>query len=221
MRLSVYVPITTISPNHWPKNPHERNRAVQTAREFTHLAWVNAKNRAKWKPSLPCVVTMTRVSSGTLDDDNLRGALKPIRDQIAVELGLKLQARRKSKAAPVADDRDPRVTWIYGEQERPAAGEIQAGVRIEVEPGSYAAQVGALWGVQIYEDNLPDAVPDQATPEYLRKIGWLPREAQYRMANGSTILYHEEERDRSPEGGYRASCECVCCKAQREAGGNP
>lgn len=50
-------------------------------------------------PSLPCVVLMTRVGpSNGLDDDNLHGALKGVRDQIAAWLGI--------------DDRDKRVKWI-------------------------------------------------------------------------------------------------------------
>jgi hypothetical protein len=44
-------------------------------------------------------VHMKRVAPRKLDDDNLRGALKSIRDQIAHDLGL--------------DDRDPRIVWMY------------------------------------------------------------------------------------------------------------
>jgi hypothetical protein len=45
------------------------------------------------------VVTITRVSPRLLDDDNLRGALKAVRDGIADALGV--------------DDRDERVRWRY------------------------------------------------------------------------------------------------------------
>jgi hypothetical protein len=37
---------------------------------------------------LPCVITMTRLSAGTLDDDGLRSALKATRDGIADWLGV-------------------------------------------------------------------------------------------------------------------------------------
>ncbi len=54
--------------------------------------------------ALPAVVTLTRLApSSGLDDDNLRGALKSVRDGVADALGL--------------DDRDPRVSWRY-EQRR-------------------------------------------------------------------------------------------------------
>jgi hypothetical protein len=59
---------------------------------------------------LPLDVLLVRVAPRPLDDDNLSGALKGCRDQIADWLGLK-------------DDRDPRVRWLYGqavdEQKRP------------------------------------------------------------------------------------------------------
>jgi hypothetical protein len=64
---------------------------------------------------LPCEVTIVRISPGELDDDNLRGALKGVRDGIADRFGI--------------DDRDPRVTWVYA-QER-AKGYA---VRVELRP---------------------------------------------------------------------------------------
>ena len=72
--------------------------------------------------ALPCVVRLTRLSAGTLDDDNLRGALKAVRDGCADRLGI--------------DDRDPRVEWQYG-QER-AKGQKGA-VRVEILPAADGA----------------------------------------------------------------------------------
>jgi len=62
---------------------------------------------------LPFVVTMIRRSPGTLDDDNLRGSLKAIRDGIADKIGIK--------------DNDPRVSWRYG-QERSKTFSVLASV---------------------------------------------------------------------------------------------
>ena len=70
-----------------------------------------------WRPVGPLVVTMTRLSRGELDDDNLRGALKAVRDGIADALGL-------------ASDRDPRVRWEYGQGR--GSARMPFGVRIEV-----------------------------------------------------------------------------------------
>lgn len=65
---------------------------------------------------LPCVVTLTRVGPKPLDDDNLTGGFKALRDGIADRLGV--------------DDADPRVTWRY-DQVRGKAKEYAARVRIE------------------------------------------------------------------------------------------
>lgn len=63
----------------------------------------------------PLVVIITRIApSRGLDDDNLVGSAKHVRDQVAHELGI--------------DDRDKRVVWVVG-QER---GDW--GVRIRIEP---------------------------------------------------------------------------------------
>lgn len=66
---------------------------------------------------VPCVVTMTRLSPGELDDDNIRSALKGLRDGIADRLGVK--------------DNDKRVRWVY-EQAKCRRGEY--GVRVEITP---------------------------------------------------------------------------------------
>lgn len=65
---------------------------------------------------LPCVVTLTRIAPRALDDDNLRGALKAVRDGVADKLG--------------TDDRDPRIEWRYA-QARGKAREYA--VRIDLQ----------------------------------------------------------------------------------------
>lgn len=75
---------------------------------------------------VPCVVRMVRCSAGELDDDNLRGALKAVRDGIADKLGV--------------DDRDPRVRWKYG-QAKCKRGEF--GVWVEITAGDGPTEGGA------------------------------------------------------------------------------
>lgn len=53
-------------------------------------------------PPGPLVVTITRVGPRKLDDDNLQGACKYVRDQIADIVGV--------------DDGSPHYTWIYKQQ---------------------------------------------------------------------------------------------------------
>lgn len=104
------VPLRTVSGLNVREHHMARHRRVKAEREA--VAW---KLGAKRDVPLPAVVTLTRVApSRGLDDDNLRGALKGCRDQVAAWLGV--------------DDRDPLVQWNYG-QER---GEWS--VRVEVSP---------------------------------------------------------------------------------------
>jgi hypothetical protein len=74
---------------------------------------------------LPLVVTFTRLSAGELDDDNLRGAMKSVRDGMADALGLR-------------SDRDPRVRWEYAQGRGSKA--VPYGVRIEVRPREIEAE---------------------------------------------------------------------------------
>lgn len=68
------------------------------------------------RPALPVTVTLVRCSLGTCDDDNLAGAFKAIRDEVANWLGI--------------DDRDARVTWVVEQQKVKRDG---VGVVIRVE----------------------------------------------------------------------------------------
>lgn len=107
----VELPIKTVgglnAREHWRKRA-KRVRAERIAANFGI--------RSPKMPSLPVVVTMTRLSAGKLDDDNLQGACKAVRDGIADAYGI--------------PDNDPRITWRYN-QERCERGKF--GVRIEVE----------------------------------------------------------------------------------------
>jgi len=62
-------------------------------------------------------ITLTRIAPRSLDDDNLQGSQKAVRDQVAAELGL-------------FSDADPRLTWHYA-QARGQPKEYAVRVRIE------------------------------------------------------------------------------------------
>ena len=65
------------------------------------------------KHPLPCVVTLIRCGTRSLDGDNLQGSLKWVRDAVAARLGV--------------DDADPRVEWRYGQQRgRGGIGRIES-----------------------------------------------------------------------------------------------
>lgn len=111
---SVVLPLRTLGPN--GSHGHWRTLAARRKRERM-AGFAGAALVAGVEPTLPCAVTLTRLSAGELDGDNLQGALKGVRDGVADRLGV--------------DDRDPRVIWEYG-QEHCRRGEF--GVRIEIRP---------------------------------------------------------------------------------------
>ncbi len=98
--------------DHWAK----KARRVKNQR-FTAAAWT----RSHLTRPLPVIVTLVRVAPRALDDDNLRGALKAIRDGVADGLGV--------------DDRDPRVTWVYLQRRgAPGSYQVEIGIRAAAEP---------------------------------------------------------------------------------------
>ena len=89
---------------------HHMTRARRVKRERAAVGWAL---RTAARPALPCTVTMTRISpSAGLDDDNLVGSLKAVRDAVADWLGV--------------DDRDSLTVRYLCAQERGAWG-----VRVE------------------------------------------------------------------------------------------
>jgi hypothetical protein len=108
--MNTIVPVRTVSEanrrDHWAK----KAKRAKEQRLFTgaHLRlWCD-------KPALPCTIVLTRISSRALDDDNLRGALKAVRDSIAEWLG-------------VDDGPTGPITWEYAQERGKGFG-----VRIDV-----------------------------------------------------------------------------------------
>ena len=79
----------------WEKSKRTKHQRATT------IIVLNAKMGRRAIPEGPLDVTLERIApSDGLDDDNLRPALKAVRDGVADFLGLK-------------SDRDPRVAWHY------------------------------------------------------------------------------------------------------------
>ena len=101
MNLSAVIPVETPSlanlREHWAK---------RAERAKLHRSMAQWHMRVAGGPPgmfpLPVTVKLTRCSPRELDDDNLRSALKNCRDGVADWLGI--------------DDRDPRVSWDYGQE---------------------------------------------------------------------------------------------------------
>ena len=96
LRIATLLPIRTLS----EMNQGGRLRTKLKRKSEQKLVTVGLLNPFKPYLRLPATVRMTRQApSNGLDDDNLRSALKYVRDSIAYILGV--------------DDRDPRVRWEY------------------------------------------------------------------------------------------------------------
>ena len=126
--MTFLVPIRTVSELN--RREHWAARAKRTAANRDAVACA-LKVRAP--PPLPVSVRLTRIAPRALDSDNLAGALKATRDQVAVWLGLPIAKRR---GRPVADDRDPRVAWAVDQRR---AGPHSYGVEIEILQREVAA----------------------------------------------------------------------------------
>jgi hypothetical protein len=88
---------------------HWRTRARRVRAEREAVAWVL---RGWTPPALPCVIRLTRIApSNGLDDDNLAGAMKGVRDQVAQWLG-------------VDDKRSDVVTYVYAQDRGPWAVQV-------------------------------------------------------------------------------------------------
>lgn len=116
------VPIKTVSHGNGGNGSHGhwavKARRAKEHKEAAMLAATANLERAEMQ--FPCIVLLTRLSVGTLDDDNLRQSLKACRDGIAKALGV--------------DDKDvTRVRYQY-EQER--CKRAEAGVRVTIISGA-------------------------------------------------------------------------------------
>lgn len=113
LQLEFSMPVRVVSEantrDHWTKKFKRKQRQQLE----THVQWKRAARRGK--VPLPCVVRLTRIGSRRLDDDNLAGAFKACRDQIAREIGV--------------DDGDDRIKFEYAQE---AVGKRVYGVKVEV-----------------------------------------------------------------------------------------
>jgi hypothetical protein len=110
----IRVPLRITGPNGSHGHYHAAAAKRRTERSATRA--VLQVNHGTIPPALPLVVTITRLSAGTMDEDNLAAGCKSVRDGVSDWLGLK-------------SDRTPGLTWRYA-QERAPRGTYA--VRVEI-----------------------------------------------------------------------------------------
>lgn len=101
------IPLRTVSALNKREHWGARAARVRRERRATGLAALAVGfNKTVGKRLVeqgPLVVCLQRVARRSMDDDNLRGALKAVRDALAQILGI--------------DDADPRVSWAYSQRQ--------------------------------------------------------------------------------------------------------
>jgi hypothetical protein len=113
------IPIKTVSEmnarGHWAIRA-KRTKLHRTTAYAMLLSYGKAKDLYRIAAPVRFTITLTRLGGRTLDDDNLRSALKATRDGVADWLGI--------------DDGDKRLTWLYGQE--PKQRKMPPGVRVEI-----------------------------------------------------------------------------------------
>jgi len=98
-QLIVLIPVKTVSitnrREHWVVRAHR----TRHHRRIAAMVVGTAIKKRGTPIAFPLVIDMVRLASRRMDDDNLRAALKALRDGIADALGV--------------DDGDKRLTWNY------------------------------------------------------------------------------------------------------------
>lgn len=112
-----FIAVKTVSEAN--NHAHWRGRARRARAQRRATGLVMASQFDRRGVALPCVVSLTRLSTRRLDDDNLRGALKHVRDEIAEWLGV--------------NDASPVVQYKYDQAACRCGGE---GVRVELHSGA-------------------------------------------------------------------------------------
>ena len=116
-RINIHIPVVTVSElnsrEHWTVK--RRRHKLQQAAVRHEMA------KIRTEIPLPCDITMTRVSYRTMDTDNLQGAFKYVRDEIAETLLPEYAATYRDHLGRIrrkmgrADD-DPRLKWHYAQE---------------------------------------------------------------------------------------------------------
>jgi len=111
--ITIEAPIKVISEANQRSHWAERKRRFDGQKIELQYYWRQALKGKK--PALPCTIRLVRIGPKALDSDNLAGAFKAVRDQIAAEIGI--------------DDGAAQIRFEYAQE---AIGTRRYGVRVEV-----------------------------------------------------------------------------------------
>lgn len=101
--------------DHWARKARRAKQQRTMASWLVRGFWFLDKSK---KPTMPLVITLTRLGARTLDSDNLAGSFKAVRDGIADALGV--------------NDGSKDLDWRYRQ-----AHDKPAGIRIQIQQGEW------------------------------------------------------------------------------------
>jgi hypothetical protein len=151
MLRAITMPIRTLSENVYRgMNRFVKHTKTKTQRENVKLLLRQLRVVPRVVGGQPnrYEVKLVRISAGELDDDNLRGSLKAVRDEVAEWIGL--------------DDRDPLIVWKYGQEK---AKQGTCGVRIEVRDQEQGAEQIVHLGLASSAKAKAKKAPKEKTPK--------------------------------------------------------
>lgn len=153
-----------------PSTPNLREHHMAKAKRVKSQRGAVQRKMPKWPLGPQIIVRLTRVSPRELDSDNLQGAFKAIRDQVAAGL--------------LVDDRSPLVAWEYHQAKGEPEVVVQiwkAGEDAPPLPTGGKAEARKTRGRDTKEERIPDQV--------LRRLGMKTglRASLKRLSPASTV----------------------------------
>lgn len=101
MRIEIVLPIKIVSELNLRENWRVKHARHKKLLNLICIAFLSQRQAI----TLPCIVTLIRESARSLDEDNLMGAFKSIRDYVADQI---IPGRAMGQA-----DHDKRIKWLY------------------------------------------------------------------------------------------------------------
>lgn len=121
LQSSLFVPLGVITSELNNRDPwYKKNARKKVHNKLITIYWKNER----FNVDLPCIVELVRIAPRKLDDDNLQGALKSIRDCIADLIFPGLSYGRA--------DGDVRIQWAYA-QEKDTKSRSGLGINVYYE----------------------------------------------------------------------------------------
>lgn len=102
------------------ENNSREHWAIKAKRHKTQQCLIKNRFQREWPLiTLPCDITLTRMSPRILDNDNLLGALKWVRDEISeyiIPPKTYIDKKGKIRILKGRSDSDSRICWSYAQE---------------------------------------------------------------------------------------------------------